>query len=423
MSKTYEIRDPIHGFIPLSEWEWDIINHPVFQRLRKIKQLGLTDMVYPGACHTRFEHSLGVMHVASLMFDHIVKKSKILLINDLDFNDAGLEKDKCILKIACLLHDVGHSPFSHASEELFGFDDSRKTRYSHEQYSSAIIRFLMKEVIEKHPINNNYGIKAEDIAKFIEGDTSIGRSLIWRNILSSQIDADRADYLLRDSLHIGVAYGHFDLHRIINSLSVVLDNNGSPVIAIDEDSKFVAESLVIARYLMFNQVYFHRTRRAYDHHLSFVLKEILKDSNSLFPPPTSEKDMTKYIELDDWFVYSRIKDGSAGEHGEIIKNRLHYRSIFETGDLPEMEEIEKKSSLISNLSELFGFEDCASSSWYKFSNDEIPILMKEEHNCLKTRSLSELSDVVKGLKASQLYRIYVSMDNREGALKIIRDFN
>jgi len=131
--------------------------------------------------------------------------------------------------------------------------------------------------------------------------------------------------------------------------------------------------------------------------------------------------MKKYIELDDWFVYSRIKDGSAGEHGEIIKNRLHYRSIFETNELPEMEEIEKKSSVISSLSELFGFEDCASSSWYKFSNDEIPILMKEEHHGLKTRSLSELSDVVKGLKASQLYRIYVSMDNREDALKIIRD--
>ncbi|KMQ49606.1 phosphohydrolase [Chitinispirillum alkaliphilum] len=113
-----EIRDPVHGFISLSSWERDIINHPVFQRLRRIRQLGLTDMVYPGAMHTRFEHSLGVMHVATLMFDAVTAKSKKILFDELDYNEDGLGRDRQILRLSALLHDVGHSPFSHAGEEL-----------------------------------------------------------------------------------------------------------------------------------------------------------------------------------------------------------------------------------------------------------------------------------------------------------------
>ena len=115
--KIYETRDIIYGFITYDDWEREIINHPVFQRLRRIKQLSLTDMVYPGANHTRFEHSLGVMHLASLFYDNILEKRKQFLENVLYFNDYGLEKDKRIIRLAALLHDIGHSPFSHAGED------------------------------------------------------------------------------------------------------------------------------------------------------------------------------------------------------------------------------------------------------------------------------------------------------------------
>ena len=113
MGKRYEVRCPIHGFIVLDEWERDIINHLVFQRLRRIRQLGWTDMLYPGAMHTRFEHSLGVMETATRMFDDIWERRKDLL-EALNFSPGGREKDRILIRLAALLHDVGHAPFSHA---------------------------------------------------------------------------------------------------------------------------------------------------------------------------------------------------------------------------------------------------------------------------------------------------------------------
>ncbi|MEI7833634.1 MAG: HD domain-containing protein [bacterium] len=182
MNKTYEVRDPIHGFISYNSWERDIINHPVFQRLRRIKQLSWTDMVYPGAMHTRFEHSLGVMHVATKMFDNIVERYKDVLKNELKFTDGGFERDRALLRIACLLHDVGHSPFSHAGEGLMqGKADS--SPYKHEDYSIAAIKYLLNDVIENNCLNENYGITAEDVADFIEGNPKRGIRLLWRELL------------------------------------------------------------------------------------------------------------------------------------------------------------------------------------------------------------------------------------------------
>ena len=104
---NFEIRDPIHGFVQINEWERQIIDDPTFQRLRRIKQLAWTDMVYPGAVHNRFEHSLGVMHVATRMFDAIATKEEKFLKSELKYTDAGLDRDRVLLRLACLLHDIG----------------------------------------------------------------------------------------------------------------------------------------------------------------------------------------------------------------------------------------------------------------------------------------------------------------------------
>jgi len=269
MLRYYEIRDPIHGFIELNEWEKEIINHSAFQRLRRIHQLGFTSMVYPGAMHTRFEHSLGVMHIATKMYNEIEKRRKDFLKSELSYTDGGLEKDKVLVRLASLLHDIGHPPFSHVTEDLMPKDDSGRG-YKHENYSAAIVQYIMKDVIENHPLNQNYGIKAQDIADFLNNNVRLGRSLLWRNLVCSQLDADRADYLLRDSLHIGVEYGKYDLNRLLVTMTVAIDpDEDSPVLAVEEGGEHAAEGMIIARFMMFTQVYFQHTRRAYDFHVLF----------------------------------------------------------------------------------------------------------------------------------------------------------
>ena len=154
MQRTYELRCPVHGFIPFSAWERDIINHPAFQRLRRIRQLAWTDYIYPGAMHSRFEHSLGVMHIASKLFDAIVHRSDDILKNKLGFSDGDLKRDKQIVRLAALLHDTGHSPFSHAGEENFPVDPLTNKHFKHEAYSAAVIRHVLKDVIDGHGQND-----------------------------------------------------------------------------------------------------------------------------------------------------------------------------------------------------------------------------------------------------------------------------
>src|SRR6266700_44702 len=213
--QTYEVRCPVHGFIRLNDWEMGIISQPPFQRLRRIRQLAWTDYVYPGAMHTRFEHSLGVMHTATLLYDSIVRNSREVLESELAYDEAGFRRYRQLVRIAALLHDVGHGPFSHASEDLLPVNDMKKEIYRHEDYSAAIVRTHFRSAIEDHPTSNNYGFTADDVASLIEGTAGAKQGIFWRDIISGQMDADRMDYLLRDSHHVGVAYGKFDFHRLV----------------------------------------------------------------------------------------------------------------------------------------------------------------------------------------------------------------
>lgn len=165
MELPYEIRDPVHGFIGISAWERDILNHPALQRLRRIRQLGLSDMVYPGSVHTRFEHSLGVMHVASRMFSEICKRSPGLL-KELGYEKAGLDRQHALIRITALVHDVGHAPFSHAAEELMGGEEGEEV--SHEKYTAGVVKHLLREAIEDHRANTNFGISVDEVTALLE---------------------------------------------------------------------------------------------------------------------------------------------------------------------------------------------------------------------------------------------------------------
>ena len=150
----------------------------------------------------------------------MVARQKHYLESQRGYDQAGLERDRRVVRFAALLHDIGHSPFSHSSENLFPFNKGDNRQYQHEDYSASIIRTILKETIEGHSGNANYGITADDVADLITGEADPARMpqgsvrrLLWRPIVTSQLDADRADYLLRDSLHAGVSYGRYDLDR------------------------------------------------------------------------------------------------------------------------------------------------------------------------------------------------------------------
>jgi HD superfamily phosphohydrolase len=411
--KTYEIRCPVHGFIRLNDWEWNVIAQPAFQRLRRIRQLAWTDYVYPGAMHTRFEHSLGVMHTATMLYDSIVRNSAQLLKSELAYNEAGFERDRQLVRFASLLHDVGHAPFSHAAEDLFP-ERSSGERYVHEDYSVAIIASELRSAIEEHPLNSNYSLHAEEITALIKGDASARKTVFWRDLITSQMDADRMDYLLRDSYHAGVQYGKFDLHRLINTIMAIPFQDKDPRLGISEGGIHAAEGLVLARYFMFTQVYFHKTRVAYDVHLRRAMKELL--SGGHFPRPIGA-ELKEFLRWEDWKVLGLLNGGSGGENGERIRSRNHFRQVFHTPEAPATEDVEQLHKMKTKLGTLVAAEESAGKSWYKTGPLDIPVLSDIGKNIVAP--LSKHSSVVASMKPNNQVFLYVKPENVPKATQIV----
>ena len=256
------VRCPVHGFIRYSPVEQQIIDHEVFQRLRNVRQLALTHYVYPGAIHSRFEHSLGVMELAGQAFDVLLLKNADLLEGNFrsleGFEQQALAKAHQLVRLMGLLHDVGHTAFSHAGELL---PDGSK----HESLSAWVVS-------TDGPLGKLLNqLFFEQCSQYLslmlaEKDQVIPPQLwVIKHLISGELDLDRTDYLIRDSLHCGVEYGRFDYLRLIQSL-IAHPHPDAPALAIgvDEGGFHAFESLILARYYMNTQVYYHRVRRAYD---------------------------------------------------------------------------------------------------------------------------------------------------------------
>jgi HD superfamily phosphohydrolase len=421
--KKYETRDPIFGFIAFNEWEKEIINSSPFQRLRRIRQLALTDMVYPGALYSRFEHSLGVMHLATLMFDAILnnKQNMKILENDMKYNDAGLKRDRQMIRLAALLHDIGHAPFSHASEEIIPVNHKTGNSYQHEDYSVEIINGPLKSVIEDNNINeNNYKIRAEEISALIEGNPSILKGKIfWKTLISSQLDADRGDYLLRDSHHIGVKYGVYDFQRLLNTIALGYDPESNDVIlGVDEGGWHVAEAVVLARYQMFTQVYFHKTRRAYDFHLKESLQHVLPEGK--LPGP---KKIQNFLKMDDFYIWDLMKKRKENPHCKAILERNHIRLAYSTPETPdEVDESKfKEIESLLNKSKIWYHIDNSKNVWYKMNkekgdNKEVMIIDTPGGSA---KPLSAYSRIAKNIGVINQLRIYVNPEDRKKTMEII----
>ena len=419
------MRDPVHGFIEYDDWEQEVLNHSAFQRLRRIRQLALTELVYPGATHTRFAHALGTMHVATRMFDAIVERQRQYLLNDRHYDDAGISRDRQIVRLAALLHDVGHSPFSHSGEALFPVNTESDRRYHHEEYSANIIESVFKDVIENHPGNANYEINSSDVAALVSGDTNTSslasvRRLIWRPIVTSQLDADRCDYLLRDSLHTGVAYGNFDLERVLATLTLGLNVSDDPVIAIEEGGWHAAEGLIIARYSMFTQVYFHHTRLAFDHHVEQVLSKLLTEhyGEPVFPMP-DQTGIHEYLTWDDWRVLGAVASGSTGLHGDAIKMRNPFRSLWHTSEIANDLDNRLFDQMMEELGNLVALTRDAAKSWYSLGDQDLPIVPDRSLRPQRSKPLSSYSTIVRNMNPVSQRRIYVESSHRREAERIV----
>ena len=378
------LNDPIHGFIRLPKGIiFDLIEHPYFQRLRRISQLGLSYLVYPGAHHTRFHHAIGAMFLMTKAIESLRLKGHVI------------SQDEAIgAEIAILLHDIGHGPFSHALEH------SISDNVSHEEISILIMKELNKE------FNGQLEIAIQIF------DNSYPKKFLHQ-LVSSQLDMDRMDYLKRDSFYSGVQEGIIGSERIIQMLNIVDDN-----LVVESKGIYSVEKFLIARRLMYWQVYFHKTVVCAEQMLIQLLKRakyLCQNNISLFTTPCLklflENNFTNsdfsnsnvfraFTRLDDFDVMTCIKEWC--NHSDLILSTLSdnitQRNLFKVivKENPfEKSKINKlKESILKDyklkredISYLL-IEGQISNDAYKVKESEINILFKDK----SLKNISEASD-------------------------------
>jgi hypothetical protein len=233
---------------------------------------------------------------------------------------------------------------------------------------------------------------------------------------------------LRDSLHAGVSYGRYDLPRILDTITLGLDESEDPVVSIEEGGWHAAEGLILARYMMFTQVYFHHTRLAFDYHVEQVLEGLLSrpipgrliPPSPTYPSLTEQDSLNRYIQMDDWWVLGLIHSGLAGQHGEFILKRSPHRGVYETPEVPEDRDLEKLDQIKVALGELVKFVGDASKSWYSRGANDLSIVPNRTDVPVRGRPLSTYSRIVANLGAVAQQRIYVDPNDRESARSIVR---
>jgi HD superfamily phosphohydrolase len=404
-------RDPVHNIIRLradtdeGEMLIRLIDAPEFQRLRRIKQLGLALYTYQGAEHSRFTHSLGVLHLMTRVLDRLGEKYSIAA------------KDRAAACAAALLHDVGHGSFSHVMEKVLGFH--------HEAWT---VRVVMSEETEIGQVLRSFSAELpERVASIIEGrfqPAALGQ------LVSSQLDVDRMDYLLRDSLMTGAKYGIYDLEWIINALQIDEENDRIFVAA---RGLYAVEEYLQARYYMFRQVYFHRTLRSAEAVLRSVLRRALKlleDGKEVWCAPGTpfEKvlrretlSLSEHLEMDDSDVLFHIKQWQRSSDLVLsdLSRRFTGRRLFKAIDL-DMPEMERAGFLAAARDEVskagydpqyYFIEDHAGDvPYYNYYTAEgaepkARIYVEDGYAHPVMREISEVSEAVRGLQRYQLNRV------------------
>ena len=381
-------RDPIHGFIRADPLEQALIGSRPLQRLRYIRQLGFTYLVFPGAEHSRFSHTLGAMELAGRVYDHVAQRSNGLLPGGDDC------RERRLIRVAALLHDIGHAPFSHSAEDLFegGID--------HEEMTGRLLQMEeLGEIFERH----GRGIEPDDVLRLLAGEGEDAERLLGQ-IISGELDVDKMDYLLRDSLYCGVRYGVFDLERLLDTIRPIQDpDSGAWGLGVSEGGVHALEALVLARYYMFTQVYFNVTGKVLELHLN----EWLREAGRFWP---SEPEA--FLAEDDVSALSEMRR-SGSVHAEAITHRKRFTVAFESREHLSTAEREAFESLLPEVQEIYGAHRLLVSHSSKDPHrlGKKGVLVQRENG--RREPMERASHFLRHLTRIDRYRIYAAGEIRD----------
>lgn len=329
LDNIFEIRDPVHTSIPFDERERCVLDHPFVQRLRRIRQLGFAQYSFPGATHSRFVHSVGVMHLAGNAFD--------VIFRDMPFSSMKRYREfRYCVRMAALLHDVGHGPYSHAVEfampklcTLPGYEGADpETQAMHEEYTIAILTqtSLATVIEEQFSFTAEHVAALVDSSRVVEDDFFIDKGFNLRPLLSqlisSNLDMDRSDYLIRDSLFTGAKYGQVDVSWLHNHLSRTTEHDSSVCLALHRRALYAVDHFLISRYHMFLMVYFHKKSTA----LEVMLKEYIQDPVCTYRIPS---DLDAYLYVDDADLDVQLRKSPIYVAQRVVQQDI-YRVAFES---------------------------------------------------------------------------------------------
>lgn len=414
----FQIRDPIHGVIFISQQERAVIDTLAFQRLRNIKQVGFADFAFPCATHSRYAHSLGAMCVASKVFERIIDPDEV--------QNGDMKKMRQAVRLAALLHDIGHPPLSHTTEMLMPSlskltkDASSTIKATHEDYTLKII--LDSEVASV--ITENFaemGVTPQMVASLINKDCNaelfmvagLDYSPVLKQIISSEIDADRMDYLLRDSFFCGVNYGKYDSDWLMENLVSVV-NEGRVYLGIKARAIFAFEDFLLSRYHMFASVYLHHTPVI----MEKMLERFFIEEPTAFSLPAAIDEYLALDDLDLWHVLRK----SRNQWAERIVRRRPYVVLVESFGGFESDDNKNYDGLLAaldaaHIDTIISRSKSVLSTYFTKVKNPLFVYTAQQ----KAVPLEEFSQVFMRYRTpAELFRIFVDASQKAHAAQIMK---
>lgn len=350
------INDPVYGGIAVTKMELEIIDTPIFQRLRGLRQLARVNLVFPSAEHSRYVHSLGVLYIMGLMTEHLLKQGMLS------------EDDVIKMRVAALLHDIGHYPLSHLGESVYSYckdnenatnivelesktDEKHLYEITSSHSKSAHHEHLGKYIVINHHeisgILKKYGLNPVEIGEIFTGEYG-SRNMVYTQLLHSSLDADRLDYLLRDSYQTGVKYGLVDLQYLVRLLMVVSDPSlpeNNQILACNKKGQHVVEHFLMSRYFHYSQVIFHKTNAAFEGMIKCMYIKLVQSGNFIYKSLDeihAHINEEEFLKFNDSFLevslkeyYDKTDDEEYKRLYEMYRDRIRPKVVFELKDLYE----------------------------------------------------------------------------------------